>query len=201
VTTRKSNLLILALSLLLLAGLFPSSAAARDRGFKAVVHEVCTTYHARQNYRFVGWLAGMATKVARPEGVKSMRMAIFEDQHFTARDNDEEFENAVENALQENWKPLVRVRSRRDGERTSIYGRESGNDVSMFIITIEQTEAVVIEVKMSAAKFAQMMDDPDSISASMRDNSRDQSPRIASEDLPGHPPALQRRDDDSPANP
>jgi hypothetical protein len=192
VTIRKNKLVLVAA---VAAFLLPpsSDAFARNRGFNAVVQAVCATYHARQNYRFVSWLAGIATKVVRPEGVKSLRMAIFEDQDFTPRKSDVEFEEAVQKALQDNWSPIVRVTSRRDGERTSVYARQSGQDIRMVIITLEETEAVVMEVKMNARKFGEMMNDPENISVSLRDRSRVESARVLSDDASSQPPTLQRR--------
>jgi hypothetical protein len=201
VTTRNRKLLTVAAASALFFFLPSPCASARDRGFDAVVQAVSTTYHARQSLKFVSWFAGMATRFARPEGVKSLRMAIFEDQDFTPRNGEAEFEEAVESALKEDWRPFVRVRSKRDGERTSIYARESGKDVSLFIITLEETEAVVMEVKVSARKFAQMMDDPEDISGSLRDNPREESSRLASRDAAAPGPTLQRRDEPTAGNP
>lgn len=200
-TLRNRKLLTIASASALFFFLYPTCVLARDRGFNAVVQAVSTTYHAQQSLRFVSWFAGMATKVARPEGVKSLRMAIFEDQDFSPHDGEAEFEGAVQKALKEDWRPFVRVRSKRDGERTSIYARESGKDVSLFIVTIEETEAVVMEVKMSAEKFAQMADDPENISGSLRENSQERSHRKSSNEATAQAPTLQHRDEPTAGNP
>ncbi|HET7842041.1 MAG TPA: DUF4252 domain-containing protein [Terriglobia bacterium] len=191
--TRNPKLAALATAALFMLGVFPASLPARDRGFDAVVQAVSTTYHAHQNLRFVTWFAGMATKVARPEGVKSLRMAIFEDQDFTPRDGEAQFEQAVAGALQENWQPLVRVRSNRDGERTFIYARQQGKDVRMFIVTLEASEAVVIEVKMNADKFAQMVDEPKHMGGAFRQ--KDECPRPATTEAAAEPSPLRHRDE------
>lgn len=191
--TRNNSLSTLPAALLVLLAAAPVPASARDRGFDSVVQAVSTTYHARQNLRFVTWFAGMAAKFARPEGVKGLRMAIFENQDFTPRDGEAQFEQAVESALQQDWRPLVRVRSNRDGERTLIYARESGKDVKLFIVTLEPSEAVVLEVKMNARKFSQMVDEPKHRRGAMRD--KDQRPAPATDEAAAAPPPLRRRDD------
>ncbi len=191
--TRNLKLPALASAALLILGVFPARMPARDRGFNAVVQAVSTTYHVHQNLRFVTWFAGIATKVARPEGVKSLRMAIFEDQDFTPRDGEAQFEQAVAGALQEDWQPLVRVRSNRDGERTYIYAREQGKDVRMFIVTIEASEAVVLEVKMNAEKFAQMVDEPKHMDEAFRQ--KDECPRPATTEAAAEPPPLRHREE------
>lgn len=190
--TRSRKPLIFALAFLLALCVLPSGLTARDRGFDAVVQAVSTTYHARQSLKFVSWFAGMATKFARPEGVKSLRMAIFEDQDFTPHDGEAQFEQAVENALQEDWRPLVRVRSNRNHERTFIYARDGGKDVKLFIVTLESSEAVVMEVKISARRFSRMMDEPENMSASLRDRNSNSEP--ATDEAAMKPP-LQRRGD------
>ena len=184
---------LLTLPATVLALIAVSPASARDRGFDSVVQAVSTTYHARQSLRLVTWFAGMASKFARPEGVKSLRMAIFEDQDFTPRDGEAQFEQAVQSALQENWQPLVRVRSNRDGERTLIYARESGKDVKLFIVTLEPSEAVVMEVKMNARKFSEMVDEPKQIGGAMRD--KDQCPSPSSDEAAAAAPPLRHRDE------
>jgi hypothetical protein len=193
VKTRNHKLLTFAPALFLACGLFPARLAAGDRGFDAVVHAVSTTYHARQSLKFISWFAGMATKFARPEGVKSLRMAIFEDQDFTPRGDEEVFARAVDSALQKDWQPLVRMRSKRAQERTFIYARDAGKDVKLFLVSLESSEAVVMEVKMSARRFSQMINEPENMSASLRDrNSRTNS---ASDEAALKPPPLRHRED------
>lgn len=198
---RNNSLLLLAGAFALLLSVFPAGASARDRRFSAVVDAVSTTYNAHQNYRFVSWIAGVATKFARPEGVKSLRMAIFDEQDFTARDGDAGFEETLQKALEPEWQPFVRVRSNRDGERTLIYAREKGKDISLFIVTLEHTEAVVMEVKVSEKKLAQMANDPQHAAGSLRVEERDERSASASCEATAPPATLQRRDETSAENP
>ena len=189
--TRNRKLLTFASVLILSCALFPAQLAAGDRGFDAVVHAVAATYHARQSLKFVSWFAGVATRFARPEGVKSLRMAIFEDQDFTPRGDEEAFAQIVDSALQKDWRPLVRVSSRRDQERTFIYARDAGKNVKLFIVTLDSSEAVVMEVKVSAQRFSQMIDEPENMSASLRD--RNSSSRPSRDEAAMKPPPLRHR--------
>ncbi len=199
--TRSNSLPLLAISVIFLGWIHPALTSARDRGFGAVVQAVSTTYHARQNYRFVTWFAGMATKFARPEGVKSLRMAIFEDQDFSPQGGEEGLDQALQNALEPEWKPFVRVNSKRDGERTCIYAREKGKDIRLFIIALERSEAVVMELKMSEKKFAEMMDDPANISGSLRIDPQKECSRPAAQEASSEPAKLQHREEDAAENP
>jgi hypothetical protein len=189
----------MTLAILLCA--LPPNASARDREFSAVVQAVENTYHARQNYRFVTWFAGVATKVARPEGVNYLRMALFADQSFFPRRNDANFEGAIASALAKDWQPLVRVWSKRDSERTHIYARENGNEVNLIIITVEDNEAVVMEVKMSARKFAEKMNEPARLGCSLRENRKEENQGVTPEEIAARPPALEHRGSSATENP
>jgi hypothetical protein len=172
-------------------------AVARDRGFGAVVRQIETTYHVKRNYRFLMWMTGIAVKVARPEGVKGLKIAIFEDQDFSPRANDAEFETNLRSAMGPDWQPLVRISSRHDGERTHIYAQNSAKDIHLFIVTLEESEAVVMEVKMSARKFDELMNDPANFSASLRNETREGDEQAASEEAAPDPPALRHRETNS----
>lgn len=176
-------------------------AVARDREFSAVVSQIEAAYHVKRNYRFLMWMTGMAAKVARPEGVKGFKIAIFEDQDLSPRPNDAEFEMTLRSAMGSDWQPLVRVSSRRDGERTHIYAQNSGKDIRLFIVTIEDDEAVVMEVKMTGKKFAQLMNDPANLSASLRNESQEGNEHAASEETAAAPPALRHRETPASQNP
>jgi hypothetical protein len=187
---RRNLSLCVAGGLLITVSLFPAAASARDRGFSAVVHAVENTYHVRRSNRFICWFAGVAIRFARPEGIKHLRLAIFEDQDFSPSSNDAGFERSIEDALADDWQPIIRVRSRRDGERTHIYARQNSDDVNLFIVSIEEDEAVVMEVGMDEKEFAKLIDSPDQAGRGFWANSEKDTRPVASEALR---PALQRR--------
>jgi Ca-activated chloride channel family protein len=64
-------------------------------------------------------------------------------------------------ALGDGWQPFVRVYSRRSGERTYIYAKQSGKDVQLMMATIEAREAVVMQVKLNPDTLAKWMEKPD----------------------------------------
>jgi len=166
---------------LLIAGSAPCGFA-RDHEFRAVVREIEAHYHARRSARFAMWLAGAAVRVTRPEGVKSLKIAVFEDQNFSAVADDADFENVIRGALENAWQPLARVWSNRSGERSHVYARESGGDIGLFIVSIEPDEAVVMEVKISQEKFATMLDEPRDIASSLTKDRRENEDAAA---MPG----------------
>ena len=192
--TRNRSRVTGATSLAIFLVFFQPSASARDREFSAVVRAVATTYHVRPNNRFAGWFAGMAVRVARREGIKSLRMAIFEDQDFSPRVNGADLETAIANKLGDDWRPIVRVRSRPYGEIDHIYARKKGEDIEFFIVSVEQREAVVLKARMNQAKFTATLDGPANIGSSFVRNRDRERPAEASPEIAERPPALHRAD-------
>lgn len=182
---KSHNLPIPGLALVLLLAGAPSPISARDREFSAIARAVETTYHTKRNYRFPSWFAGVAVNVARPEGVGSLKMAIFEGQDFSSRPGDAALEGTIQSALAEDWRPMVRVWSKRDGEHSHIYAREIGKDIQLLIVTVEETEAVVLQVKVSAKKFAEMINDPKNMSGSLHEDAGYTNVRKASAEAAG----------------
>ncbi len=137
----------------ILFGAAPATGFALDREFGAVVHHVESYYNAHRNHSFVLWFAGMVVKFWHPYGVNSLRLAVFEEQDFSASRNDEKFNEILRKKLRPEWQPIVRVYSRRTGERSYIYAAERGDDIEFFIVTLEENEAVVMKVKLDPAKM------------------------------------------------
>jgi hypothetical protein len=60
------------------------------------------------------------------------------------------------------WSPVIRVRSRRDGEWVYIYARpEGGNDWRMLIATFGPSETVVLEAQVNPEFLANAIEDPE----------------------------------------
>lgn len=196
VTRNRKGLVGALACMLLFTGAAPSAFSRDD--FDAVVRTIESRYHARRISPFLMRVAGLAVKASRPEGVKDLRAAVFEDQDFSPRAGDAEFDRAVRSILERNWSPLVRVWSRRDGEQTQIYSRPSGEDVRLFILTLEPDEAVVTEVRISPKTFSQWMNDPENIGSSLRQDSEEENTRATKESSPKPPPPLRHRDSPTP---
>jgi Ca-activated chloride channel homolog len=155
------QLLTHALVLSLALSLTYTTAEARDNEFKALVKHIETHYRARRTrIPFLG-LAGFIVKIVRPAGVKGFKLAVFEDQDFSLSAEDRSFESVMGRALSAEWQPLVRVHSRKSGERVYIYAKPKGKDLELMIATLEQREAVVIQVKVNPDTLAKWMERPD----------------------------------------
>jgi hypothetical protein len=158
---------------LLLAALlsFPiTSARAEDRAFKAISTHLKTRYKAkRKGIPFLG-LATFAVKLIRPAGVKSIKVAIFEELDDTGNINHAELNAVIRDALDQDWQPLVRVYSRRGGQQVFVYARDEGQDIKLLVVTMDQTEAVLARVKLDPGALAKFMENPKLLGISLKDH-------------------------------
>src|SRR5215510_16323944 len=152
--TRKSILLTIIIALLPILAL---NAQAKGRGFKDVVKHFETNYRAKRTRIPLLGLANFAVKLVRPAGVKGFKLAVFEDQNFSAREGASSFDAVMREAYNKDWQPMVQVSSKRNGaSHTFIYVKSSGKDVQFALAVLEEREAVVLDVKFNpdaAARF------------------------------------------------
>lgn len=148
--------LVITASVLTLA---PQTARANDPEFDAITKHLKLRYNARRiSIPFLG-LANFFVKIIRPAGVKSFKVAIFEDLNFVEGKVDTELGLVMRSALSLEWQPLLRTRSR-NGEQLYVYAREAGNNIKLMVVTIDHTDAVVARVKVSPKKLREFLDNP-----------------------------------------
>ena len=151
---------VIALALVWLAVVSP--AAARDREFGTLVHQIETQYHARRSHRFlIGFASGFGNVVIkfwRPYGVKNFKLAMWDGKHLSYRGNGQDFQSVVAKGLQQGWLPMVQVWSRHNGERTYVFAKDSGKYVKFLVATVETDEAVVVQVQLNPDKLARSIE-------------------------------------------
>jgi hypothetical protein len=143
---------------LALVALLCAPALAKGDEFDAVVRNVRAACGGKKvRLPFLG-LAGFATKLVRPAGVKSFKLAVFED---LARAGDVSgLGAAVGQSLGPEWRPLVRVRSGHGAEQTHVYVREAGNDLKLMIVTLDGDTATVVRAKVNPEALARFAREP-----------------------------------------
>lgn len=136
------------------------AARADDPEFDAITTQLKSHFNARRiSIPFLG-LANFFVKIVRPAGVKSFKVAIFEDLSFAPGQSTPSGVSALmRSALSPEWQPLVRVRSR-DGEQLYVYAREAGENIKLMVVNIDQTDAVVARVKLSPKRLAEFLQNP-----------------------------------------
>ena len=148
--------LVIAATLMCVAA---PAAHADDPEFDAITRHLKQHFKAKRvSIPFLG-LANFFVKIVRPAGVKSFKVAIFEDLVVAPGSNDAGLNAVLRGALSPDWQPLVRVRSR-DGEQVYVYAREAGENIKLMVVTIDRTDAVVARVKLSPRRLSEFLNNP-----------------------------------------
>jgi VWFA-related protein len=152
-------------------------ALAKGKGFKDVVKHIETKYGAKKVRIPMLGLANFAVKLIRPAGVKGFKLAVFEDQNFSARPGAASFDEVMRAAYNKDWQPMVQVSSKRNGaSHTFIYVRNSGKDVQFALAVLEDREAVVLEVKFNPDAAARFLENPKIMGISLGKSIRGDKP-------------------------
>lgn len=165
--TRTRSLTALA-TLLLLLFVVPTPANAKADDFDAVVKHVRAACGGKKvRIPFLG-LASFATKIVRPAGVKSFKLAVFED--LTRPGDVSGLGAAIERSLGPEWRPLVRIRSGRGAEQTHVYVRDAGDNLKVMVVALDGDQATVIRAKVNPEAVARFARDPKVLGISLARN-------------------------------
>lgn len=167
--TKRKRYLIYVLALAVALSFDYTTAHAKDNPFDAIAKHLKSQYKAkRRKIPFMG-LANFAVKIIRPAGVKSIKVAIFEelDHASAAATANNELNLIMRNALSPEWRPLVRVRSR-DGGQTYVYATEEGKSVKLMVVNIARDEAVIARVKVNPEKLKDFLENPRILGISLK---------------------------------
>jgi hypothetical protein len=169
--TKQRQLFIHALVAFIITATTFSAAAqmarASDPEFDAITKHLKLHYNARRvHIPFLG-LANFFVKIVRPAGVKSFKVAIFQNLNFASGKEDSELGLVMRNALSMDWQPLVRVRSR-DGQQIYAYAKGEGENLKLLVVTIANSDAVVARVKVSPQKLSEFLNNPKILGISLR---------------------------------
>jgi hypothetical protein len=139
------------LALLMIA--LPVLAPAAD--FNRLVHEFSRQTGVHQTWIPFFGLARFAIAVAHPAGASDLKLAVFENVHGRQRELISATDNLVSGT---GWKPIVRVRSSK-GEATNIYTMPEGNKLRMLVTTIDDGDAVFIELRIRPEELIKFVDE------------------------------------------
>jgi hypothetical protein len=157
--TKRKRYLIYVLALFVALSLNYTTASAKDAPFDAITKHLKSQYKAkRRKIPFMG-LANFAVKIIRPAGVKSIKVAIFEQLDHAPAAGNNELNSILRSSLSPEWRPLVRIRSRA-GEQTYVYATEEGESVKLMVVNIDRDEAVVARVKVNPDKLKDFLENP-----------------------------------------
>lgn len=149
--------------------LLAPAARAGDPDFKAVVRAVESDLGIRRTHIPLFGTAMFFVRAARPEGVKQLDMAIF-DEAGDSRPDFARFEKIMRRAVGERWTPMIRVKDRRGDELTYIYVKAAGRDWTMILATFSPGEAVLIHLKLGPEALRDILDEPKHAGKSLTGN-------------------------------
>jgi hypothetical protein len=154
------------LAALLIISVLSSPLVARADDFDTVVKNVRTACGGKKvRIPFLG-LASFATKLVRPAGVKSFKLAVFED--LTRAGDVSGLGAAIGQSLGPEWRPLVRIRSGHGAEQTHVYVRDAGDNLKLMIVTLDGEQATVIRAKVNPEALARFARDPKLLGISLQ---------------------------------
>lgn len=172
--------LVSALLLLTLLCLAPASVEAKGDDFDAVVKVVEQFYGVK--HKGIPFLAKAgiktATAVARLSGgtrkrlaeAGSVKVAFFEDQEFKANGSVANFRANLKATLLGRWLPFVQVLSLNEGAQTYVFLRDAGPKYTILVVTIEQHDAVVVQVNLAPQTLAELMQNPNELGKAITDD-------------------------------
>lgn len=171
----KRNLSLLLLSLCLCAPSLTAAGAGKEAEYNTVVRLIESYYHAK--HKGVPMLANLGMKTAKVFSADvrrvmrfgSFKLAIFEDQDFTARDGFGEFHRQLRQTLQPDWTPLLAVRARDEG-LTYTFTKVDGEKCKVLIIVLAQRDGTVLQVNLDRAEFVKLLQDPEGQTKSITDD-------------------------------
>ncbi len=136
--------------------------AAADDGFGAVVKGIEAHYGIRRLHpHLIGFTMFLAKPMMWGSGAGSMKVAVFEEDGRSFTASLTELDAIVAKSVGRQWRPFVRVDSRRDGEATVIYTSFSGKHMRMLIATVEHDSIAVVHMKISKGGIRKWMADPE----------------------------------------
>ncbi len=146
----KRALIAAALFLMMFTIALPAHA-----GFRSLANEISMNDDLNRVWiPFLG-VGRMFVKMAHPEGVHDLKLAVFEKRRSSAVvDLDRLIERHVD---LDSWSPMVSSTSR--GENAHIFVQERGDNIGLLIASNDGDEVVVIELELDAERFAQELEE------------------------------------------
>jgi len=151
------------------------SAKTKPGEYNAIVYHLKTKYKAKKVNMFVMWAARAIVSMAKPAGVKSFSLTVFQHLKFSNETVDAEMQAAMRKSYGPEWTPVFHVRSR-TGQQAYLYLREDHQDVKVVLVTIDTENAAVIRATFSPDKLIEFLNDPQIMGIKLNDNKEEKKP-------------------------
>lgn len=135
--------------------------AGNDQEFHAVVSAIETRYGVQHMRIPMLGFATFCLRVAGTPGTASLKIAVFENIRRAKEISSESLEQSIQTAVGDRWKPLVRVRSRDDGELTMVYTNPGDKQLKVLVVAIQEDQATVVQTRVKASQMQKWMRAPE----------------------------------------
>ena len=161
----------------------PVRSFAGDRSFSSVVEHIESHYSAkRRGIPFMG-LARFAVKMIKPAGVKNFKVVVLQDLDFSTSPSGAEFHPFIRSAIDPAWQPLAQYSSRLKQQWAYVYAQQESENIKFLIVTLQNREAYIVQLKFSPEKLARFLDNPEILGIPLGDRHHpDSSPGTAKTD-------------------
>jgi hypothetical protein len=166
-----------ALVLLTAIAAFAPAARAQKSEFDQIGSHLRSHYQAKKVHIPLMWLARAVVHVAKPAGVKSFNVTLYEDLKFSMETVDNEMQIAMRSSFGPEWTSVFHVRSR-DGQQAYMYMREAGKNVKIAVVTVEKEQASVIRATISPDRLATFINNPSVFGISLKSDEKDEKPPV-----------------------
>jgi hypothetical protein len=134
--------------------------ADNDSDFQAVVRAIEAQYGVHHMRIPMLGFATLCLRVAGTPGAAGLKLAVFENVR-SKEISSASLEQAIQTAVGDRWKPLVRVRSRDEGELTMVYTNPADKEVRVLIVAVDGNNATVVQTKVKASQIEKWIHDPE----------------------------------------
>jgi len=149
---------IAAILLLLSASVIPAFAD----GFDSVVEKIESHYGVRRTHpHLIGFALFLAKPATRGSGVGGLKVAAFEAEGRRFNPSMSQLDTIVRESVGREWRPFVRVESRRSGEATVIYAHADGKHMRMLVASVERSDISIVQMQIDGKAFKRWADDPE----------------------------------------
>lgn len=123
--------------------------------------------HFRVKHRGIPMLAKLPLKVAgrfrRFAEVGSLKLAMFEDQDFSAPAGTIDLSSRLRDKLEPEWQPLVEVRSNQEHSQTYIYTAEAGRLFKVIVVQVGRRDATAMQVSVTHENLSKLLQSPETM--------------------------------------
>ena len=150
-----------ALALVFVIALAVPCFGGNDAEFHAVVKTIETQYGVHHMRIPLLGFATFCLKIAGTPGTSGLKLAVFDHLPQPTGASFEAFEQSLEAAIGETWRPLVRVKSKDGSELTMVYTNPSDKELKVLIVCLEPNDATVVQAKVTAAQIRKWIQHPE----------------------------------------